>query len=66
MRRCPHGKAVIQLLKSLASGSGCVLPHVGLVENGFHNVNNWLLKPETQNTTLYSGSFGSGVDEERS
>ena len=44
----------------------CAPPFVGPVENGSKRQTLLALAPETPNTTLYSGSFGSGVDEERS
>ena len=52
-------------VKSLASDLGYVLPHAGLVENGTYYKPTGLCAGNP-NTTLYSGSFGSGVDEERS
>ena len=52
-------------LKSLASGLGFVHPPCWACENGSIQKTTGLV-PETTNTTLYSGSFGSGVDEERS
>lgn len=67
MRRCPFGKAVIQLLKSLASGLGFVLPHVGLVENGMSQTYllAFVLETQIQHYTvdhLARGSMKNGAN----
>ena len=64
MRQMKGGNSAVKEPR-LRLGS-CAPPHVGLVNNGSNKTNQLALVPETPNTTLYSGSFGSGVDEERS
>ena len=65
MRPCRLRWAVIQLQRAPPPARVMCTPHVGLVKNGSQPKSTGLV-PETTNTTLYSGSFGSGVDEERS
>ena len=57
--------------RALASARVCDLPHVGMCSQAlsFHCLVETVSGPDSgnlNNTTLYSGSFGSGVDEERS
>ena len=68
MRRClsPAGqKGDNSAVKEPRLQLGFCAPHVGLVKNGTYK-NLTGLCAGNPNTTLYSGSFGSGVDEERS